>query len=80
MKAPVYYTLEEVGEMFGNLDRAAVMRKCSHPLNPWPHIRPNQRDASTWRFTEADIAEIEHRIHVRAGAVDAWGRTQVKAS
>lgn len=68
------HTIEDVAAHFG-LSPEQVVRKCSAPLNPWPHLRPIARKSSTWRFSDQDVADIEARISARMVGTDAWGRT-----
>lgn len=67
------YTLEDIAERT-HLTRADVMRRLRRKVRPWPHRRPNQRDSSTWYFTEADVAAIDDLILQAGPAVDSWGR------
>lgn len=69
------YTIVEVAERYG-LTRQQVIRKCSSPVAPWPHLRPVERKADTWRFTDDDLEAIEQRIRVREQQPDSWGRTR----
>jgi hypothetical protein len=73
------YTIEQIAEHFG-LSPEQVVRKCQSPINAWPHLRPIERKSSSWRFTEADVADIEARIASRMVDTDSWGRTGKKAS
>lgn len=68
------YTIEQVADHFG-LSPEQVIRKCSSPTAPWPHLRPVSRKSSTWRFSPEDVEAIEQRIRARMVPVDAWGRT-----
>jgi hypothetical protein len=73
------HSISDVAVHFG-LDVDQVRRRCSTSVKPWPHIRPVQTKASTWLFTDEDIAAIEQRIRVRETTEDAWGRTRSRAS
>lgn len=79
MSTPTLYPIEFVMERYG-LSRRAVIRKCSSSVNAWPHLRPVESDAKTWRFSEEDIEAIEQRIRVREMAQDSWGRTTRKVA
>lgn len=68
------HPIEFVMARYG-LTREQVIRKCSSSVNPWPHLRPVERKADTWRFSDEDIETIEQRIRVRELAQDSWGRT-----
>lgn len=69
------HALEEVADHFG-ITPDQVIRRCKSPVNPWPHVKVNQRDASTWRFSDDDVAEIENRLARHRVPVDSWGREQ----
>lgn len=73
------HTVEQVADHFG-LTPEQVVRKCSSPVNPWPHLRPVSRKSSTWRFSDEDVADIEQRIRTRMVATDSWGRTGRKSA
>lgn len=73
------HTIEDVAERYG-LTRDQVIRKCSSSINPWPHMRPVERKADTWRFSDEDIEAIEQRIRVREIAQDSWGRTTSRSA
>lgn len=72
------YSIDEVAARYG-MTRAQVVRRCRRDTNPWPHLRPNRRDASTWRFTDKDIADIDNLIQQRGPVVDSWGREKKSA-
>lgn len=69
------YTVAEVADHFG-IEPHKVVRRCQDPMKPWPHLRPTNRSES-WRFTEADIEDIEMRLARRVvevtAAADSWG-------
>lgn len=71
------YTVAELAARYG-LDQASVIRRCRGD-RPWPHLRPNARKATTWRFTEADVEAIDDLMHHGGVLVDSWGR-EVRAS
>lgn len=73
------HTIDAVADHFG-LTPDQVVRRCRASLGAWPHMRPNNSDSSTWRFSDEDIELIEARIARRTLDVDSWGRTQKKAS
>lgn len=69
------YTVAEIATRYG-MTPDQVIRRCQR--NGWPHIRPNARKSSTWRFTAGDIQSIDNLMH-HGAIVDSWGR-EVKAS
>lgn len=69
------HTLEAVASRY-RMTRAAVLRRCRAKDRPWPHLRPNRGDASTWIFTDSDLAEIDELIRERGPITDSWGREQ----
>ncbi|TSD68089.1 hypothetical protein [Aeromicrobium piscarium] len=72
------HTIEDVAEHFG-ITPEQVKRRCVG-VNPWPHMRPARNRASTWRFSDDDLVEIERRIALRNRTVDAWGRVGRKSA
>lgn len=75
MTTSTTHGLEAVAARY-RMTSAAVLRRCRDKAHPWPHLRPNRGDASTWLFTDADIAEIDEILRERGPITDSWGREQ----
>ncbi len=69
------HTIADVAARY-RMSQAAVLRRCRSKSQPWPHLRPHKGDASTWLFTDEDIAEIDEMLRERGPITDSWGREQ----
>jgi hypothetical protein len=66
------YTVADIAERY-HMDVPQVIRRCRGAV-PWPHRRPNKHKATTWVFTDEDIAAIDEMLAHRGPVVDSWGR------
>lgn len=67
------FTVADVAERYG-LRPDQVVRRCRDQRRPWPHLRVAKNDATTWRFSDADIEAIDELLRVSGPVVDSWGR------